>query len=77
MAHLAPRAGFFFAVEVQVDFGELEHGGPVGSGLPDVSEEVGHGGWRMESGAAEREATDGAELLFELACCASVDGEVA
>ena len=78
MAHLAANQSFLFSVKVQAGFRELECGNPVwGVGMPKVSEQVGHGGGGMKVSVAEREAADGAYLLFELTGVAGVDGQVA
>lgn len=73
MAHLAACAGLFFAVKVKLDLGELEHGGPIGVGLPEVAEEVGHGCRRVELSAAQRQTANRTELLLELTGRAGVD----
>jgi hypothetical protein len=80
MAHFASWARQGFAVEMEAEIWVGECGWPVGSTAcidPDIAEEIGHGGWRAEEGGAEWETADGADLLFELAGDAGVEGEVA
>src|SRR5215210_9122399 len=78
VAHLpaGPRRGL--AVEVELDLGKAAGGGPIGLAvLPEVAQEVRHGGGAQELGRAQGEAGDGPELLLELAGDAGVEGEVA
>lgn len=80
MAHFAGGTGLGFAVEMEAEIGVGECGWPVGSAAgidPDIAEEVGHGGGGTELGGAEGKPADGADLLFELAGDAGVEGEVA
>ena len=75
---LRPGARFELAVEMELGFGMCAGGGPVGfARLPEIAQEIGHGGGAEHVRGAEREAADGAELLFELAGDAGIDGEVA
>ncbi len=78
MSHFAARAWGEFTVEVEFGVGDGRGGGPVRLAVgPLVAEEVNHGSGGELGGRAEREAADGAELLFELAGDIGVNSEVA
>ena len=71
------ESGIFFAVQVQFDVCMGQHGRPVGFAvLPQVAQEVGHGGWLGLGGRSQRQAAYGAYLLFELAGDAGVNGKM-
>src|SRR5712664_4721272 len=62
-----------FAVEMEVRIGDGENFG----GFGEVADEIEHGAVAGGSRGAEREAEDGAEMVFELARDGAFDGPVA
>ena len=85
VAHFATGPGFCFSVKVKVGARGFEDGVPVGLAgagrsrpFPRITEDVDHdGGWRGEADVAEGQTGDGADVLFELAGDAGVEGPVA
>src|SRR5262245_40414641 len=78
VAHFAANTRLRFAIEVEFYIRKGEGGGPIGfAALPNIAEQIGHGGRTMLARGAEGETADGADLLLELAGGAGVDREVA
>lgn len=76
--HLATDTGLGLAVEVELDEGIFERGSPVGF-LPWPRGGRGDWPWRQAASnlCSPRQATDGADLLLELAGHAGVNGRSA
>ena len=78
VAHFSAGPGFDFAVKMKLQFRTCAGGGPLRfTELPEISQQIRHSGGAEHFRAAERESTDGAQLLLELAGDAGVYGQVA
>ena len=78
MSHFAAFPGGEFSVKVQFYVGHREGSGPIGLAVrPEVAEEVCHGRRAEELRGPDRQVAYGPQLLFELACDARVEGQVA
>src|SRR5438128_1357284 len=76
--HFAARSGVALAVQVQLYVVVGADAAPVGwAGLPEVAQQIGHGGGSERTSRAERQAARGPYLLLELARDVPIDREMA
>jgi len=77
VSHLATGACFGFAVEVQLYIRVFEGGGPVGFAfVPEVAQQVRHGGRAQQLGGSQGQTAHRTQLLFKLARHAGIKRKV-